>query len=574
MLEAILGGDVMQLNGYWKPKDERRRLDFGYLAKIINPECPDVPLESSILADRCVMENERMRQAEPGTVKWTGGFWGERFRVCREAMVPNMWELLSDEDLCHAFANFKIAAGTEEGRHRGPRWHDGDLYKWLEAACWVLGNANDPNLDALLDEVIEVIASAQCSDGYLHTPVIIARDRLGQEARPFQDPEGFEMYNFGHLMTAACVHHRVTGKETLLSIALGSGRFLREAFAEPVPELARNTICPSHYIGAIDLYRLTGDSAWLDLVKIWVVSRALIDDGTDDNQTRVSIHDQTEAVGHAVRANYLYAGLTDLCAETSDTALLDTVRQVWDDVSSRKVYITGACGALYDGASPDGAKDQSTIARVHQSYGRAYQLPNQTAYGETCANIGYAMWSLQRLFEATGEAVYADAVEQVIYNSGLASISLDGKRFFYTNPLKRSDHEPSELRWSREREPYIKCFCCPPNIVRTIARMSQWAYTNSNDGVTVVLHGASKYTTTVNDHPLTLSVETDYPWSGCVTVRMGEASSRFDLQLRIPGWAEGASVTSEGASIAATPGSFESGRREIRCGLISQCDRD
>ena len=497
-----------------------------------------------------------LRSGRAGEARWTEGFWADRFAVCRDAMVPNMWRLLSDDTLCHAFANFRIAAGLEDGRHRGPRWHDGDLYKWVEAACWVLTQAHEEQLDALLDDVIEVIRAAQTEDGYLHTPVIIARDRQGLDVRAFQDPEGFEMYNFGHLMTAACAHHQSTGKKTLLEVAIRAGDFLQRAFAAPTPELAHHTVCPSHYMGAIDLYRSTGDRKWLALAEVWLASRGLLEGGSDDNQTRVPVQDQDQAVGHAVRANYLYAGLTDLCVETGNTALLSAIKKVWEDVAYRKVYITGACGAIYDGASPDGAKKQSAIARVHQAYGRAYQLPNLTAYGETCANVGYALWSW-RLLEATGLAVYADMVEQVLYNSALGSISLDGKRFFYTNPLERCDHEPFELRWSRTREPYIGCFCCPPNIVRTAAGVSRWSYVTSDEGVSVVLYGSSRYKTRINDSPVVLEQQTDYPWSGLVKITVEEAPPGFVLRLRIPEWAEGATFESQGKVTQAELGSFQ-----------------
>ncbi len=497
-----------------------------------------------------------LRSAGAGEVCWTGGFWADRFSVCRAAMVPNMWGLLADDKLCHAFANFRIAAGLEEGRHRGPRWHDGDLYKWIEAASWVLTQADEKQLDTLLDDVIEVIRAAQADDGYLHTPVIIARDRLGLEAHPFQDPEGFEMYNFGHLMTAACAHHQATGKETLLDVARRAGDYLRKAFAAPTPELAHHTVCPSHYMGVIDLYRLTGEQKWLALAQTWLASRDLLEGGTDDNQTRVPVQQQEQAVGHAVRANYLYAGLTDLGVETGDGALLSTVAKVWADVAGRKLYITGACGALYDGASPDGAKKQSTIARVHQAYGRPYQLPNLTAYGETCANIGYALWSW-RLFAATGLPVYADMVEQVLYNSGLGSISLDGKHFFYTNPLERCDQAPFELRWSRTREPYISCFCCPPNIVRTVAGASRWSYAISDNCVTAVLYGSSRYQTAINGLPVVLEQQTDYPWFGAIKITVEEAPPGFVLRLRIPAWAQGATIELQGKVFQAEPGSLQ-----------------
>lgn len=485
-------------------------------------------------------------------VVWSDGFWSKRFEVCHQTMVPNMWHLLKDDDLCHAFANFEIAAGMKEGHHRGPKWHDGDFYKWLEAAASTYAITKDPDLDALMDRAIDVIGKSQQTDGYLFTPVIIARDRNGQDVQPFQDPVGFEMYNFGHLMTAGCIHYEATGKKSLLDMAIRAGDYLCDVFRDPTPEQAVHSICPSHYMGLIDLYRMTGQSRYLDLVKTLVRMRDLIDEGTDDNQTRVLIKEQTEAVGHAVRANYLYAGLVDVCTETEDRALFELIEKVWEDVAYRKVYITGGCGALYDGASPDGSKNQKVISRVHQAYGRAYQLPNLTAYGETCANIGYALWSW-RMLQMTGHAQYADMIETVLYNSGLASISLDGKRFFYVNTLERKKDMPFDLRWSRTREPYISCFCCPPNIVRIIAMANRWAYAQSEDGVWVVLYGSNRANIRFSDD-LTVGLvqETDYPWAGKVKITVETPiSSAFGIFLRIPEWAGEISIAVNGEATQA-----------------------
>lgn len=481
----------------------------------------------------------QLRDVNIADVVWTSGFWGQRFDVCRLAMVPNMWALLQDDEISHAFANFEIAAGLKEGRHRGPRFNDGDLYKWLQAAAWVYAITKDDDIDVLMDRIIDVITQAQRADGYLFTPVIIRHDRLGEDVHPFQDPVGFEMYNLGHLMTTACTHYDATGKRNLLDVAIKAGNFLCTDFKDPTPEQASHSICPSHYMGLVDLYRTTDGQRYLDLLKTMVSMRDLIEEGTDDNQTRVSLGNQDQCVGHAVRANYLYAGLVDLCAETGDADLFLRIKKVWEDVTHHKVYITGACGALYDGASPDGAKDQSTIARVHQSYGRAYQLPNLTAYGETCANIGYALWNW-RMLQMTGDGQYADQIERVLYNSGLSSISLDGKSFFYVNTLRREADMPFELRWSRKRESYISSFCCPPNIVRTIAMVNHWAYALSDDGVSVILYGSNHLKTSLADGtPIHIEQETDYPWDGRIVLTvLGEGANSFALRLRIPCWAD------------------------------------
>lgn len=496
----------------------------------------------------------KLRAVGMDDVKWTRGFWAKQFTVCRETMVPNMWGLLSNPEFSHAYANFRVAAGLEKGRPRGPSWNDGDLYKWLEAAASVYAVTKDQELGRLMDEVIAVIAKAQREDGYLHTPVII-RQRLGDsEARPFENPLHFEMYNLGHLMTAACVHHRATGKDTLLTIATKACDYLDSMFRNPTPELAANAVCPSHYMGMVEIYRTTRDRKYLALARKFIDMRDLIKDGTDDNQDRIPFRRQTKAVGHAVRANYLYCGAADVYAETGDKSLLTALEKIWTNVAFQKMYITGATGALYDGASPDGAKNQKSISRVHQAYGRDYQLPNTTAHNETCASVANAMWNW-RMLQITGDARFADVMERVLYNAALAGISLDGTKFFYTNTLRQVNNLPFELRWSRRREPYISCFCCPPNIVRMIAQVSNYAYSLTEDGVCVTLYGGNILETNLWDGTrLRITQESDYPWDGEVKMTLYlQARKEFSLMLRIPDWAEGAAVRINRKSVPAKP---------------------
>jgi DUF1680 family protein len=241
-------------------------------------------------------------------------------------------------------------------------------------------------------------------------------------------------------------------------------------------------------------------------------------------------------------------------AETGDKSLLDTLETLWANVVYEKMYITGGCGALYDGASPDGSPDQQSITRVHQSYGREYQLPNLTAYNETCANIGNILWNW-RMLAITQEARFADILELALYNSALSSIGLDGKTFFYTNPLRQVDDIPFDLRWSRSREPYISCFCCPPNIVRTIAEVGSYAYSFSDEGIWVNLYGSNVLDTRLPDGSrLKLSQETDYPWDGRVKLVLEKLPARaLAVMLRIPGWAADVTVRVNGATFSAKP---------------------
>ena len=501
----------------------------------------------------------KLHSVDMSDVQWTQGFWAAKFDQCAKVMVPNMWQLMSSAEISFAYQNFLIATGRAEGHHRGPKWNDGDFYKWFEAAAYVYGMTKDEALDRMMDEIIEVIGEAQREDGYLHTPVIIEQRQGIEQAREFTERVDFETYNLGHLMTTACVHFRATGKTTLLDVARKATDYLYGYFKTATAELARNAICPSHYMGVVEMYRTTADERYLELAQNLIEIRDLFKEGGDDNQDRVPLREQTEAVGHAVRANYLYAGVADVIAETGDESLLKTLLALWDSVTSQKMYITGACGALFDGASPYGSEDQGTITRTHQAYGRSYELPNVTSHNETCANIGNALWNW-RMLQLTGEGRFADILELVLYNSLLSGISLDGKKFFYTNPMRVLNNQP-DLRWSRTREAYIDCFCCPPNAVRMIAEVNSYAYSISNgesgsDGaVWVNLYGASVLDTKLpNGAKIVLEQETDYPWEGHVkiTIRATEAP-KFALMLRIPGWADGAGVMVNGETAVVEP---------------------
>lgn len=494
----------------------------------------------------------KLRSVDVGDVRWTSGFWAERFDLCHKVMIPNMWRLLEDPQISHAYENFLVAARLKQGEHRGPKWHDGDFYKWLEAAAFAYGITKDERLNQQMDQIIDVIGKAQREDGYIHTPVIILQRNQTPIATEFKNRLDFETYNMGHLMTCACIHYRATGKTSLLNIARKAVDFLYAVYKKSPQTLANNAICPSHYMGVVEMYRTLGDPRYLELARGLIDIRDLIEAGADHNQDRVPFRKQTKAVGHAVRANYLYAGVADVYAETGDKSLLSALEQIWSDVAYRKMYVTGATGALYDGASPDGSKAHSSIQLVHQAYGRAYQLPNITAYNESCATVGFALWNW-RMLGITADARFADVLELALYNGVLATISLDGKKFFYTNPLRRVDDLPFELRWSRKREPYIGCFCCPPNVVRTIAEVAAYAYSVSDDGVWVNLYGSNLLDTHLrNGLPIRLNQQTEYPWEGTIRIVVEAAPQKeFSLFLRIPGWAEDAHVTVNGRLFAA-----------------------
>ncbi|WP_148908515.1 aceric acid hydrolase [Sphingobacterium allocomposti] len=485
-----------------------------------------------------------------GDVSWTKGFWAERTSTCYERMVPNLWDIYTDAEISHAYRNFEIAAGLQQGEHKGPSFHDGDFYKTLEAVCALYAQTKDAQLLQMIDEVIPVIAKAQRADGYIYTKATIDQRNSGQNIE-FQDRLSFESYNIGHLMTAACIHHRVTGKSDLLRIATKAADYLYGFYKKSNPTLARNAICPSHYMGTIELYRTTRNPKYLELAKHLIDIKGEIEDGTDDNQDRVPFRKQNKAMGHAVRASYLYAGVADLCAELQDTTLSNRLFAIWEDVVRHKMYITGGLGALYDGTSPDGTSyDPAEVQKVHQAFGRDYQLPNLTAHNETCANIGNMLWNW-RMTNFTGDAKYMDVLELALYNSVLSGISLDGDKFLYTNPLSYSSKLPFQQRWSKKRVPYISLSnCCPPNVVRTIAEVAAYAYGLSDDAVWVNLYGGNVLQTTYKGNPISIKQESNYPWDGDATFLIEELPKGYALKLRIPAWAETAEIRKNNEKVA------------------------
>jgi uncharacterized protein len=511
----------------------------------------------------------------PGEARWTDGFFYDRFELCRTQMIPSMQRLMLGTNYSQFFYNFQIVAGLTNGQPHGANFNDGDFYKFLEGASATLAVTNDATLQKSLDEIISVIAKAQATNGYIDTWVQLHARETNSKVAPFSDRNNWEIYNLGQLMTAASVHYRVTGKTNFLNIARRAADCLDEVFAKPTPELALHDMCPSHFMGLVELYRVTHEPRYLALAQRMLAMRDLIKDGMDDNQDRVPLAKQDEAEGHAVRANYLYAGAADLFLETGDTNLWKPLTEVWTNVVTKKMYLTGGCGALYDGASPDGSKDQKHITRVHQAYGRNFQLPNTTAYNETCANIGNALWNW-RMFLATGEAKYMDVVELEFYNAVLSGVALDGTNFFYTNPLRVTDPMPVDLRWSRTRVPFVVSFCCPPNLVRTISESANYAYAKSGDSIFVNLYGASDLETTLaNGEKIKLSQTTDYPWNGRVRIKiLSGRKNEFSLKLRIPGWANGASlsINNSPADFSPSPESYFEVKRVWKAGDFVDLD--
>ena len=527
--------------------------------------CLTTAIKAQGLTDMSHSQQAKVHNLPMGATQWTGGFWADRFNVLSTTGIWSMWDTWNtpyetlDENGkhgSHGFRNFEVAAGTVKGKHHGPPFHDGDFYKWLEACAMVYAITKDPKVDALMDKVIEQIALAQRADGYIHTPVVISERLQGidshantenaagieigkDQKHAFASRLNFETYNLGHLITAGIIHKRATGKTTLFDCGKKAADFLYNFLTNDAAELSRNAICPSHYMGAAEMYRETGDEKYLTLAKGLIAIRDSVTNGEDHNQDRHKFRDQYEAMGHAVRANYLYAGVADLYAETGEEQLMKNLGAIWNDIIQHKIYIMGGCGALYDGVSPDGTTyNQPSIQQIHQAYGRQFQLPQEYAHNEICAQIGMMLFSW-RMFQTTGDGKYLDNIENELYNGILSGVSLDGKDYFYTEALRRTKEYPYVLRWPKHRQRYISCFCCPPNTLRTLCEAQEYAYSltgTSASGQTLYVNLYGQNSLKTKD----LEVEqiTNYPWDGKITLTVKKAKNLSTVILHIPNWCD------------------------------------
>lgn len=513
--------------------------------------------------DTSASPHVQVRSFDLDAVRWTQGFWADRFERVQKVSVPAMWEVMQNQSNSANLVNLKIAAGLQQGKFRGNNWSDGDVYKLIETMAAVWLQTRDPMLGKLMDETIAVIAKAQTAEGYIGTQTQIT------EKKRWGDLEYHELYNMGHLITAACIHYRATGKEDFLKIARKTAAYLYTIFQPRPHVLAHFDFNPAQIMGLVELYRITGDPKHLELANLFTLMRGSRPGGKDENQARVPLRQETDAVGHAVSGPYLWAGATDVYAETGEQELWSALVRLWEDVSYRKTYITGGTAAINFGAS---IRNEP----VHEAFGFRYQFPNAIAYNETCGNIAHAMWSW-RMFGVSGDARYADMVEQVLYNSFLSSWGLDGSTYCYTNVLRRHGKEDRLLKMdSYERWPATfapgapNCYCCPPNVTRTIAELGGWAYGWSEDALWVNFYGGNTLKTRLpGGTPLDLTQQTEYPWQGLVKLTVNQPTGKeLAIRLRIPRWVELASLKVNGkpATLSLEPGTYAEIRRSWAAG--------
>jgi len=512
----------------------------------------------------------RLKSIDMGDCQWTDGFWGDKWRQAEKVMVPYMGGLLKG-DIGHSLNNFKIAAGLKEGEHLGEWWHDGDFYKWMEASVYIYAVNKDENIINDLDEIIPIIAKAQRDNGYLSTPAII-----DENIKPFSNRRYHELYNSGHLLTSACIHHRVTGKSNFLDIAVKHADYLHQIFVPITDKLKRFGFNQTQIMGLVELYRTVGDKRYLELAEQFINLRGsydIVEDSTTEGypigdmvQERIPLREEKEAVGHAVLALYYYAGAADVYAETGEKALIVALDKLCDNVTHKKTYVTGAVGQTHYGRS-------SRLDKIEEGFIDEYMMPNMTAYNETCANICNAMFNY-RMLTLTGESSHADTMELVLHNSGLSGIGIEGKDYYYSNPLRKIDdaldYDKMNVEFP-ERQPYLYCFCCPPNLVRTVAKSPAWAYSKAENGIAVNLYGANKLETTLMDgSSIKLSQKTNYPWTGAVEIKLEECKTdAFEILLRIPEWAKGSTLKVNGQSIDnVKPGSFAKIERQWSAGDV------
>ncbi|MBI4879841.1 MAG: glycoside hydrolase family 127 protein [Planctomycetes bacterium] len=462
-------------------------------------------------------------------VEVADSFWLPRLKTNRDVTV---WYDFKKCEETGRIDNFAKAGGLLPGEFEGIFFNDSDVFKVVEGASCALALQRDERLESYLDELIAKIAAAQEEDGYLYT---------ARTLRPDDPPEGsgaerwsnlassHELYNAGHLYEAAVAHRLATGKDTLLAVALRNADLLCRTFGKDL-----RCDVPGHQeveIGLVKLFRLTGERRCLDLAKFFLDMRGRADLRAawgEYCQDHLPVVEQSEAVGHAVRAGYMYSGMADVAALLQDEAYARALDRIWQDVVARKMYLTGGVGASGAG----------------EAFGAAYDLPNASAYCETCAAIAFALWN-ERMFLASGDARYIDVLERVLYNGFLSGVSLSGDEFFYVNPLAADGREAFN-HGATGRSPWFGCACCPVNVVRFLPAIPGFAYAARGDQVFVSLYLGGAARLRVGEEELLLAVATGYPWDGRVRLQTRLARPlAFELRLRVPGWARGEPVPSD-----------------------------
>lgn len=447
------------------------------------------------------------------SVKVTDSFWGQRLKASREVTIPLAFSKCEETG---RYENFVRAAHpSDEYKVEGFSFDDTDVYKTIEGASYLLQTYPDKKLEKYIDSVLQIVAAAQEPDGYLYTARTMnpkhPHDWAGPERWTKVEELSHEFYNLGHMVEGAVAHYQATGKRNFLDIAIKYADCVCKAIGNGPDQ---KKLVPGHQIAEMALVRLylvTGDRKYLDQAKFFLDARGYTSRKDAYSQAHKPVLEQDEAVGHAVRATYMYAGMADVAAITGDSSYIKAVDRIWENIVNKKIYITGGIGSRHAG----------------ESFGDNYELPNLSAYNETCAAIGN-VYVNYRLFLLHGDAKYFDVLERTLYNGLISGVSLDGGSFFYPNPLASTG--------GYSRKPWFGCACCPSNISRFIPSLPGYVYAVKDDHVYVNLYMGNRGELKVNNKKIVLEQETSYPWNGDIRIRVVKGALPFTMNLRIPGW--------------------------------------
>ena len=464
-------------------------------------------------------------------------FWGDRIRAAREVTIPLAFSKCEET---HRYENFKMAAFTlQHPGHEGlntPKWDvakfmgfsfdDTDVYKTIEGASYVLQTYPDAKLKQYIDSVLDIVAAAQEADGYLYTARTINPEHphgwAAHKRWAAEEHASHELYNLGHMVDAACAHYQATGSDKFLNIAK---RYADCVIREVGDKDGQACVVPGHQIAEMALarlYVLTGEQKYLDEAKFLLDYRGKTQVKNIYSQSDKPVVDQKEAWGHAVRAGYMYAGMADVAALTGDEAYLKAIDAIYDNIVSKKYYITGGVGARHEG----------------ESFGADYELPNLTSYNETCAAISM-VYLFHRMFLLHGDAKYIDCLERSLYNGVISGMSVDGGRFFYPNPLSSDGKYKFNADGTTERQPWFGCACCPSNLCRFIPSFPGYMYAVKDSKLYVNLFAGNTATIQVGGKDVVLEQQTNYPWDGDITIKVGKTKAKaFDMLIRIPEWVD------------------------------------
>lgn len=448
------------------------------------------------------------------SVKLTDSFWGQRLKASREVTIPLAFSKCEETG---RYKNFEMAAHpSKDNKVIGYSFDDTDVYKTIEGASYLLQTYPDKQLKEYIDSVLAIVASAQEPDGYLYTSRTMnpshPHEWAGSKRWEKVEDLSHEFYNLGHMIEGAIAHYQATGQRNFLDIAV---RYADCVCREIGDKPGQQVRVPGHQIAEMalaKLYLATGDQKYIDQAKFFLDKRGYTSRRDEYSQAHKPVIEQDEAVGHAVRAAYMYSGMADVAALTGDTAYIYAIDRIWQNIVSKKLYITGGIGATSHG----------------EAFGKNYELPNMSAYCETCAAIGN-VYVNHRLFLLHGDSKYYDVLERTLYNGLISGVSLDGGNFFYPNPL--------ESKGQHQRQPWFGCACCPSNICRFIPSVPGYVYAVKDDDVYVNLFISNNAVLDVKKGKISISQTTSYPWNGDINLKIGRNTvGTFTLKIRIPGW--------------------------------------